>query len=465
MHFQERTIFSNGLRHSDAMYFWEMLKRFSVRVILLIALILITSLAFSWVVLHKNWTITGFFLAITLFVLGMRLFQLTNSTNREVSKLILALKSNDYSQRFLAEYPDSSFKELSQAFETITAEFSKLKANQESRKIFLQSVLNQVGIGFICFDMEGNLEFINPAFLNLFHVPHLSHLNGLRKVKEELPELLLSIKNGQNITFSIQTRHALLKLSVTASDLVSSGKGLKILSVKDVYQEIDHSEAEAWQKLIRVLTHEIMNSITPVSSLAGALKESIENPNTPIEKEEILEGLDSIKRRSEGLLKFVDSYRKLTKIPPPQLEKILVADLLDQVIYLFSKELSQKGISLQRKYMEGEEVFADYSQIEQVLINLIKNAIESLENKENPILTIGCQRTIGGEMKIEVGDNGSGIPPELLDKVFVPFFTTKPQGSGIGLSLSREIMRQHKGRLLVKSHPGETVFGLIFQPV
>ena len=393
------------------------------------------------------------------------MINLVNSTNLELRKFLTGFQTNDYSQRYLSEFKEESFKELSNAFESVSKDFSKLQAAQESRKIFLQSVLNQVGIGFICFDMEGNLEFINPAFLNLFHIPHLSHLNGLRKIRTELPELFLQLKSGQTEALTIQTRHAFLKLSATASDLISEGKSLKIVSLKDVYQEIDHSEADAWQKLIRVLTHEIMNSITPVSSLAGALKESMENPNIPLEDSEIIEGLDSIKRRSEGLLKFVDSYRKLTKIPPPQHEKIIVADLLDQVIYLFSKEIAEKQITLLRKYREGEVIFADYAQLEQVLINLIKNAIESVETISHPILTISCQTTPSSEIKIEIGDNGPGVPPELLDKIFVPFFTTKPQGSGIGLSLSREIMRQHKGKLLVKSHPGDTVFGLIFQPI
>ena len=235
--------------------------------------------------------------------------------------------------------------------------------------------------------------------------------------------------------------------------------------MQNIETELEEKEMEAWQRLIRVLTHEIMNSITPISSLAGTVTTILSNNNKFDEEvvEDIKEAISTIKKRSEGLIHFVDNYRTLTKVPKPDFKIFQVKELFRNIEKLMLQQFSEKGIKFLRKVdPETLEVTADSEQIEQVIINLMINSIYALEGNENPCITLLANLDEKGKVLIKVIDNGPGIPEEAVEKIFIPFFSTKKSGSGVGLSLSRQIMRSHGGNIRVNSKPGETVFTLRF---
>ena len=265
------------------------------------------------------------------------------------------------------------------------------------------------------------------------------------------------------IKMTIQNR--LLELSVSVADFKLREVPYKLISFQNIQKELEEKELDAWQKLIRILTHEIMNSVTPITSLASSINSLIADNSKTLDEEEmedIRDGIYAIQKRGEGLLHFTETYRSLTKIPPPKFQLVEAQPLLERLHILFKPVLKKYGVQLNLKLPSNMVVFiADVELIEQVIINLLKNAIEAAREVTNPTIEIRATKTNEGKTFIEIQDNGKGIPQEVLDKIFVPFFTTKKEGSGIGLSLSRQIMRLHKGNIDVNSVIGKgTVFTL-----
>lgn len=243
------------------------------------------------------------------------------------------------------------------------------------------------------------------------------------------------------------------------------------MSLQNIQSELEEKEMEAWQNLVRVLTHEIMNSVTPISSLAGTiesdLRQHFDEDADQLSEDEMRDihlSLQTISKRSEALIRFVKEFRSLTSIPKPKPAVFSARTLLDEVCMLHKSELGEKGISAQIEvYPEDLTILADKGMIEQVLINLVKNAIQSFDDQAEKTLTLRAFVSEKSRPVIMVKDNGPGIDPDALEKIFIPFFTTKKTGSGIGLSLSRQIMRQHQGTLTVKSELGKgTEFYLRF---
>jgi two-component system nitrogen regulation sensor histidine kinase NtrY len=250
------------------------------------------------------------------------------------------------------------------------------------------------------------------------------------------------------------------------------GHVITIASIKNIQTVLENQEIESWQKLIRVLTHEIMNSITPISSLTstvdGLLMSYIDEQNIEEEEAEdlidIRSAIHTIRKRSDGLIHFVDTYRNLTKIPTPNFKQALVCSLLENVRLLFKEECKNKKIDFKIEVNpENIVINADVQLIEQVIINLVKNSIQALEGVKSPKISIKASYNQRSRPTIQVSDNGKGIIKEVLDKIFIPFFTTKTSGSGIGLSLSRQILRLHNGSISARSVPNkETTFTLTF---
>ena len=265
------------------------------------------------------------------------------------------------------------------------------------------------------------------------------------------------------IKMTVQNR--LLELSVSVADFKLREVPYKLISFQNIQKELEEKELDAWQKLIRILTHEIMNSVTPITSLASSLNGLMKDKDSVLEEEDmedIRDGMYAIQKRGEGLLHFTETYRSLTKIPPPKFQLVEAQPLLERIHILFKPVLKKYGVELELKLPDKMVVFiADVELIEQVIINLLKNGIEAAREVENPKIEIRAMKTNEGKTFIEVQDNGKGIKEDVLDKIFVPFFTTKKEGSGIGLSLSRQIMRLHKGNIEVNSVLGKgTVFTL-----
>ncbi len=415
----------------------------------------------------------------TIFILGVivvyqiyALIHYVERTNRDLNRFLLTIKYEDFSQTFIGQGLGSSFDDLKEAFNAVIQKFHQTRAQKEEHFRYLQTVVQHVGIGLIAFQSNGKVELFNNAGKKLLRIPRLKNIDDLKgSAGEKFVKELFSLKSGQKILTKIDVGNELLQLSINAAEFRLRDQSFTLVSLQNIHSELEEKELEAWQNLIRVLTHEIMNSITPISSLASTVNDLLSangdngarNEIDSEAKSDIHGALRTIQKRSEGLLHFVDAYRDLTRVPTPNYQLFQITDLLNQVHQLMKAELSDRSIAFKCHVVpESLELTADPELVEQILINMLKNAIQAVEGRPHARVTMSSKIENTGRIIIQVSDNGPGIPEDEIEKIFIPFFTTKEGGSGIGLSLSRHIMRLHKGAVNVQSRPDETVFTLRF---
>jgi signal transduction histidine kinase len=323
----------------------------------------------------------------------------------------------------------------------------------------------------MAYNSDGDVELLNNAAKKLLKIHRLGNIKELESVCSRLAEKLAIISAGDKDLVRLQLGDDLLQLSIYATGFILRRQQLTLVAMQNIQHELDEKEMISWQNLIRVLTHEIMNSITPIASLAstaqGLLKDNREC-QVPESMNEVIDdvrhAVNTIEKRSNGLLNFIENYRKLTRIPQPAFKVVQVKDLFDRVEYLLKDQCEQSAIKF-KKMIDPESltITADPALIEQVLINLCKNSIEAVNSIVKPKIKLKATTDGRGNPVIKVSDNGKGVTDEVIERIFIPFFTTKPQGSGIGLSLSRQIVRLHKATIAVSSRPNEkTVFKLRF---
>jgi nitrogen fixation/metabolism regulation signal transduction histidine kinase len=333
--------------------------------------------------------------------------------------------------------------------------------------------VQNIDVSVIAYSADGNVELINKTAKKLFQLATIKNIKALEPLSTDLVHTLLTIKPGENKLVKVQYDDDFLQLAIYGSTIKIKDKLIYLVTIKDIQNVLEEQETEAWQKLIRVLTHEIMNSITPIASLSSTLDLMLKGlvgegaDELKIDREtvgEIQEALQTINKRSTGLLHFVNTYRNLTRIPKPDFKLCSVKELFESIEKLMDGEISKCGIRFIVKVdPESLEFTADDKLIEQVLINLLKNAIHALNGQENGIIQLLGYMNKRGRITLQVIDNGPGILKDVLDKIFIPFFTTKPSGSGIGLSLSKQILRLHNATITAHSEPGvETVFTMTF---
>jgi nitrogen fixation/metabolism regulation signal transduction histidine kinase len=417
------------------------------------------------------------FLASAIFVCLLGAYQIfsliryVTKTNRDLTRLLDSIKYSDFSQSFTNNLKGSGFEELHAAFTDVIKEFQSAKIEKEEHFRFLQTIVDHVGIGLIAFNPEGEVELINSAAKKLLKIPRLGNIKDLESVSSRLAQKFLDLSPGGYDLVKLQQGDDLLQLSIYATGFVLRKQQLMLVAMQDIQHELEEEEMKSWQNLIRVLTHEIMNSITPIASLAstafGLLKDNqaCEFPETVNEvMVDVRDAVNTIEKRSKGLLTFIENYRELTRIPKPDFKIVPIKDLFERVEQLMKDQLELKSIHFSMQIdPKSLAITADAGLIEQVLINLCKNAVEAVDGVSHPKIKLKAETDGLGNPVIKVKDNGRGITEEVAEKIFIPFFTTKQQGSGIGLSLSRQIMRQHKGTLRVSSRPNEeTVFKLRF---
>jgi nitrogen fixation/metabolism regulation signal transduction histidine kinase len=346
-------------------------------------------------------------------------------------------------------------------------EFKKTRKEKEENYRYLQTIVQHINIGMLAYTPDGNVELLNSAAKKLLKINSLRNISELNHLSKSLVESLLKIKTGDKILEKVIDNNELLQLSIFAAEFKLGTKHIILVSLNNIQSELEEKEMEAWQNLIRVLTHEIMNSITPIISLSSTVNNILENNDEHFSAEtidDIKGAITTILRRSNGLIHFVDSYRSLTRIPVPNFNIINLSVLFDRLKKLLNEEFTKNKVNFSYKIEpENLELTADQDLIEQVIINLIVNSINACSNNVEPCIQLIGRFDIRGNITIQVIDNGSGIPEDLQEKIFIPFFTTKKEGSGIGLSLSRQIMRIHKGSISVTSIPDkETIFTLRF---
>ena len=419
--------------------------------------------------------------ATLVIVGGVILYQIyalihyVERTNRDLTRFLQAIRYEDFSQSFTGAGLGASFNALKAAFTEVLDAFRQTRSEKEEHYRYLQTVVQHVGVGLICFQPEGNVELMNTAAQRLLKTGQLRNINALRSFSADLVDALFRLKPGERALVKVEEDGEQLQLAVYAAELRMRGQVFTLVSIQNIQSELEEREMEAWQNLIRVLTHEIMNSVTPIASLASTVHDLLTIPNRSGHQElseeiqtetisDIHDAIQTIERRSEGLLHFVNAYRKLTRIPKPDFQIFPVAELFARIQQLMLTEMVHRAVDF-HVHVEPEtlELTADPEQIEQVLINLLLNALQAMEGQPDPRIELVAQMDGRGRVLIQVRDNGPGIVEEVQEKIFIPFFTTKQDGSGIGLSLSRQIMRLHRGTISAQSKPNvETVFTLRF---
>ena len=413
----------------------------------------------------------GVFTAYQIF----SLYQFVDRTNRHLASFLESIRFSEFTRSFKVEGMGSSFDQLNKAFNDVIQDFQAVRSEKEEHFHYLQNVVQNTDVSIIAYLKDGTVDMINNAAKKLFQISDLKNVKGLEHLSTELVRTLLDFKPGHHYLIKVQDEDDLLQLAVFGTEIKLKNKFITLVTIKNIQNVLEDQETEAWQKLIRVLTHEIMNSITPIASISSTLdimlkdiraKEEKDN-ECEMDKETIIElhkALQTINKRSTGLLHFVNTYRNLTRIPKPNFKITNAKDILENIIHLMEDEINKSNINIKIQIEPKDlQVSADEELIEQVLINLVKNSIHALEKRTDGIIILKSFFNKRGRPTIQVIDNGPGILPDVLDKVFIPFFTTKPKGSGIGLSLSRQILRLHGGTITAYSKPDtETVFSMTF---
>lgn len=393
-----------------------------------------------------------------------KLVQVVEASNTNIASFLDSIRFDDLSQSFKTDSDDLSVQKLHLELNEALAKLRTTRKEKDSEYQFFKNIVQHAAIGLLTFKKDGSIQIINSAARRLLRITKADRLDDLKEVSEQLVETFLKLKTGGRELVRIKFGDESLQLSVYVIELTLRDEEVKLVSMSNIQSELEEKEMEAWQNLVRVLTHEIMNSVTPISSLAGIVEEDLKHridnkSEMPLKKEELADmylSLQTISKRSEGLIRFVKEFRNLTHIPKPKLGDVPLKELLDEMALLHKKELADHGITINVEVTPTDlVVHADKTMIEQVLINLIKNAIQSFDEQSNKVIELKAYPSEKGKPVISVKDNGAGIDVEALEKIFIPFFSTKKTGSGIGLSLSKQIMRQHEGSITVKSKLGE----------
>ena len=439
---------------------------FRWNVVVRIAIILVLGYTAVYVLTQTHFWLVSFWLTLALVITLVNLVKYVERSRRELAYFLLAMKQGDFTNTY--HYKKQS--DLNYAFHEINKVMKDLRNEKATNLLYLQTVVEHVRVAVLCFDENYKVQLVNKAAKELFQRPYLTSVNSLEIVSPKVVAKIMSMESGERELIKVQIGGQLNNLSVLVTTFKRQGKTYKQVSFQDIKNELEEKEIESWQKLIRVLTHEIKNSVIPISTLSDVIlqmiKDEDDKPNLAKLDEESVEdlvgGLETIETRSKGLANFVKTYDQLTKLPQPEFQQVNVKKMIERVQSLFKPDLEHRDIQLHLFSPDDLQIEADPDLIDQILINLVKNAMEAVNGREKGIIRISAMQT-EQDVILTIKDNGPGIPDEILENIFVPFYTTKESGSGIGLSLSRQIMRLHRGNITCTSTEGEgTSFVLRF---
>ncbi len=402
-------------------------------------------------------------LAILGVILMIRLVFHVNRTNRILSNFLMYLQDEDPSLSYTTRFADKNFRGLNERLEKLLGEFKDSRIELEVQAKYLQAILGNVSTGILSFNDSGEVRTMNTAARDYLGTRNVRHILELDDKSPGLGKRILAMKTRDQATEKIRSGGGLTHLSVSSAQIKLKGEAIHIISLNDISNQMEEQEIESWKKLIRVINHEIMNSMTPIVTLTLAIRKKLMRADrikppeeqTRRDLEDAVSSAGIIEERSKGLVGFINRYKKLTSLPPLKTGRIPVHDLFSKMELLFGEELKKKSIRINCQADCSFELEADRQMLEQVLINLVNNSVIALENTKKPEISFTCFPDKDQRLCIRVSDNGVGIPPDKLDQVFVPFFTTHEHGSGIGLSLCRQIMRMHKGYISIESDPGK----------
>lgn len=447
-------------------------KQFRISIIIRVLLLTLT-IFLLFLLLNSTYIFTPVLLIGIIIYQVWVMIRYVDRTNRELASFLESIRYSEFTRTFSIKESGSSFEALNDAFNNVMRDFQQIRSEGEENYHYLQSIVQNLDVSILAYQRNGEVEMVNTATKKLFQMNSLPNIQKLKSLSSELCDTLLNIKPGENHLIKVQDEDDLLQLAIYATEFKVKNKSIILTTIKNIQNVLEGQETESWQKLIRVLTHEIMNSIAPISSLSSTIELMINEYDAKSDDEpclereavqEIQQALQTINKRSTGLMSFVETYRNLTKIPKPNFAMVKMKYLLNNVHTLMKRETEDQHITFTCSIEpESIEIQIDEQMISQVLINMIKNSIHALEGIENGEILIKGFYNKRGRPTIQVIDNGQGILEEVLDKIFIPFFTTKKNGSGIGLSLSRQILRLHGGTISAQSIPNqETIFSLTF---
>ncbi len=408
--------------------------------------------------LNHSLAVTILLFAILLVVQVVSLVNYLHEPNTDVEEILKIIGQQNYSPEDEIKFSNASASQLHNSINQLLKRHKWQSSNKSEESLFFKNIVQHAGIGLIAIDEEGKVEVMNNAAKKLLQVYDIKYITELQNLSEELVDMFFKLKTGGRDLAKLNIDGELVQLSVYAIELVLKKKAYKMITIQNINSELEEMEMTAWQNLVRVLTHEIMNSVTPISSLAGTVENNLKSLGQeketltldPEDKEDLLLAIHTIQRRSAGLIHFVKDFRNLTHIPQPKFEKLKVKEVLEEINILLAKDILESKIAFNIT-VDPKNLYidADKALIEQVIINLLKNAIQAFDEETNRLIEINAHKDDKNRVLITVKDNGSGIEEDALSRIFTPFFTTKKSGSGIGLSLSRQIMRKHKGTLSV----------------
>lgn len=449
-------------------------KKYEINIALRILLLIVTISAQAFLLVKGGWLYVFLVLLVILYQIW-ELLRFINKNNAELEQFVESIHYRDFSRHFDVKNAPEPVKDLRKGFNEINSTFRLISKEKEEQFLYLQKILELVDTGILSYETKsGEVLWMNDAFKKMMQIPYLKTIHSLEKRDASIYQDVISLKLRENKITSVTTDKNTMKILLSATAFQTDDKIYKLIAFQNINEVVDETEAQAWRKLLSVMTHEIMNSIAPISSLADTLNYRLaalsEQPTdgtkqiSPYLLDDLRLGIETIQKRSEGLLKFAETYRNLNKITTLNLTKVYARDLFENLYQLMEPTLAEKNIELEIILKDPNlQLEADTNLIEQTLINLIVNAIDALKNKTDGKIQLSATTTAQQKVVLKVSDNGSGISEEVMDKIFIPFFSTRKNGSGIGLSLCKQIMMLHKGTIQVQTTEGVgTAFSLQF---
>lgn len=447
-------------------------KNLYLQLLLRVLLLVLLALLLGWTLFQNKTYVLAIIPASLLLFSIFNLLYFLNRTNRRIYYFFDAIKNEDSTLSFPKDTTNKIISDITESLVKVNKQIQHIHVQNRQQEQYFQALLEHAATGMFTFNKKGFILHSNSLLKQLFTVDVLTHLNQLKRVDQKLYQSIKDLQPSEQrlVTLYNNNNKSTIQLLIKSNSFKSDNEELMLVSVHDIKNQLDEKELDSWHKLIRVMMHEIMNSITPITSLSESLAGYFYTNGTIKSPEQInaktisttIRGLEVIREQGKGLISFVESYRKLTHLPKPNKKVFPVNNLIDNIRILSGSFENAEQIEMICEVKPEElEILADEKQISQVLINLVRNAYQANKTNAKAKVKITAKLNEDGRAEIKVIDNGSGISQDLMDKIFVPFFTTKKTGSGIGLSISRQIMQMHGGSLKIVSIPSKSTHAIL----